>query len=193
MTYNFESTKKTYSVTVSVRDSKDSIGVADSATDDTIAVTINLTNVNEAPSVASGPTARTVSENSTEVGAYTASDPDASSTASWSVETSGDGRFFEISSSGVLSFRSAPDFEAPSDADGNNAYLLTVKVTDNGSPAMSATRVVLVTVRNVNEAPAIASGPSTPSVAENSTEVGAYTASDPDASSTFRWSVETGA
>ena len=189
VTYNFEASKKTYRVIVSVRDSKDAAGNANSATDDSIAVTINLTNVNEAPSVASGPAARTVSENSTEVGAYTASDPDASSTASWSVETSGDGRFFEISSSGVLSFRNAPDFEAPADADGNNAYLLTVKVTDNGSPAMSATRDVLVTVRNVNEAPAIASGPSTTSVDENSTAVGAYTASDPDASTTFSWSV----
>ena len=192
VTYNFESAKKTHSVTVSVRDGKDAAGNASTATDDTIAVTINLTNVNEAPAVASGPAARTVSENSTEVGAYRASDPDASSTATWSVETAVDGRLFEISSSGVLSFRSAPNFEMPSDSDRNNTYLLTVKVTDNGSPALSATRVVAVTVRNVNEAPAIASGPSTTSVAENSTEVGAYRASDPDASSTFRWSVETG-
>ena len=192
VTYNFEASKKTYSVTVSVRDGKDAAGNASTATDDTIAVTINLTNVNEAPAVTSGPAARTVSENSTEVGAYRASDPDASSTATWSVETAVDGRLFEISSSGVLSFRSAPNFEMPSDSDRNNTYLLTVKVTDNGSPALSATRVVAVTVRNVNEAPAIASGPSTTSVAENSTVVGAYTATDPDASSTFRWSVETG-
>ena len=39
--------KDTYSVTVSVRDSKDSSGNADTVTDDTITVTITVTDVNE--------------------------------------------------------------------------------------------------------------------------------------------------
>ena len=46
--YNFE-TKPSYTVIVNVRDSKDAAGDADNATDDTITVTINLTNVNETP------------------------------------------------------------------------------------------------------------------------------------------------
>ena len=55
VTYNFEATKNSYSVTVNVRDSKDSAGNTDTTIDATITVTINLTNVNEAPTVSSGP------------------------------------------------------------------------------------------------------------------------------------------
>ena len=40
-------TKSSYSVTVSVRDSKDDFGDADTATDDTIDVTITVINVDE--------------------------------------------------------------------------------------------------------------------------------------------------
>ena len=47
---NFE-TKPLYSVTVSVTDNKDSEGNADSTVDDTVAVTINVTNLDEAGSV----------------------------------------------------------------------------------------------------------------------------------------------
>ena len=45
--FNFEATKKIYTVTVNVRDSKDSAGYADTEVDDIIVVTITLTNVDE--------------------------------------------------------------------------------------------------------------------------------------------------
>ena len=35
-----------------------------------------------------------------------------------------------ISSSGVLTFRSAPDYENPADADMDNTYMVTVKADD---------------------------------------------------------------
>ena len=101
--YDFESSKKSYSVALNVRDSKDAAGVADTANDDSVAVTINLTNVNEAPSVASGPTSKGVPENSTAVATYTASDPDASTAYTWSVESADDGGKFDINSSGANS------------------------------------------------------------------------------------------
>ena len=47
MTYNYEATKKSYTVTVNVRDSKDVAGDANTVTDDSITVTINLTNAEE--------------------------------------------------------------------------------------------------------------------------------------------------
>ena len=47
-------------MTVNVRDSKDAAGNADTVVDDTIAVTINLTNVNEAPTFTSPPATATV-------------------------------------------------------------------------------------------------------------------------------------
>ena len=52
--FNFEATKKSYSVTIEVRDSKDAAGNSNATTDDTIMVTINLTNVNEPPTIVPG-------------------------------------------------------------------------------------------------------------------------------------------
>ena len=91
-------------MTVTVHDGKDPVGGASTVVDDEIVVTIDLTDVNEAPTFTSGPTSRNVSENSTSVATHTASDPDASDTLTWSVEGADDGSFFEISSDGVLSF-----------------------------------------------------------------------------------------
>ena len=64
--FNFEAAKNSYSVTVNVSDSKDVAGDADTVIDDTIAVTIDLTNEDEAgtvtlPSTFSGGTAATAS------------------------------------------------------------------------------------------------------------------------------------
>ncbi|HYC95654.1 MAG TPA: cadherin repeat domain-containing protein, partial [Sphingomicrobium sp.] len=51
--------------------------------------------------------------------------------------------------SGQISFVAAPDFEAPTDSDGNNSYVLVIQGTDaNGN---SATQTVTVTVLNVDE------------------------------------------
>ena len=55
---------------------------------------------------------------------------------------------------GQLAFKNAPDFENPADADMDNVYEITVKVTDNGvanKNKMSATRDVMITVTNDNE------------------------------------------
>ena len=55
---------------------------------------------------------------------------------------------------GLLSFKNAPDFENPADADMDNVYEITVKVTDSGvadKNKMSATRDVMIIVTNDNE------------------------------------------
>ena len=152
-------------MTVSVRDSKDSAGNADTTTDDTIVVTINLTNVNETPTFTSPPNTANFAENGTgTVVDFAASDVDASTTLSWSVESEGDGGKFNISSSGgVLTFKNAPDFETPTDVGAgamNNTYVVTVKVTDNGS-LDAHTHTITVSVTNVNEAPVITTGATT--------------------------------
>ena len=67
-----------------------------------------------------------------------------------------DGAFFQISSSGELSFKIAPDFEDKQDAGGDNDYDVTVKVAD--ALGRSATLSVTVTVTNDNEAPTIDAG-----------------------------------
>ena len=163
MTYNFEATKNSYTVTVNVHDGKDAAGntEANPVVDASIPVTINLTNVNEAPTVTGGSTTTSFPENSTDaVGTYTASDVDASDTPdtlTWSVEPADDGALFAITTNsdgeGVLTFAASPDFEDKQDAGANNVYDATVKVTDGGN--LSDTRDVAVTVTNVNEAPEI--------------------------------------
>ncbi len=188
--FNFEDTSNnSFSVTLNVRDSKDVAGDPDTTIDDTIAVTINLTNVNEAPMLTSPPTALNRPENSTAVHTYAATDVDADTVFSWSVQGADSGKF-EISSGGVLTFSNAPDFEMPTDTgdmNGNNVYVVTVKATDNGNPMMNDVHTLRVTVTDVNETPEITSGPAAISKDENTptTEIIAtYVATDPDVSST---------
>ena len=192
-TYNFEGTNS-YTVRVRVRDNKDSAGNADTLNDDVITVTINLTNVNEAPVVTGGTTGTNFPENGTAaIAAYTATDVDASDTQTWSVESADDGNLFEIgASSGMLSFKDPPDFENKRDAGADNVYNATMKVTD--ADGLSATRDVAVTVTDVNETPTITSGPAAFGVFENiptMVVIATYTATDVDATTgTMSWDLQ---
>ena len=56
---------------------------------------------------------------------------------------------FNISSRGVLTFAARPDYENPSDTGSNNAYDVTVEVTDSDGNTVSLD--VTITVINVNE------------------------------------------
>ena len=117
----------TYVVSVLVRDNG-SPSMIDSHT-----ITITVTDVNEAPVITSPPATKSVPENTTAVHTFAALDVDASDTKTWSVESADDGGKFDISSTGALSFKNAPDFETPTQSGGtNNDYVVTVKVTDGG-------------------------------------------------------------
>ena len=135
-------------MTVNVHDSLNDAGTADTAVDASMNVTINVTNVNEAPVIASGPTTKNVAENTTAVGTYTVTDMDMSDTISWSVE-SGDSSRFRINNNGELEFHNAPDFENKQDDGTDNIYNVTVRATDSGG--LFDTRAVAVTVTNVDE------------------------------------------
>ena len=194
--FNFESSKKSYSVTVNVRDSKDAAGNANTATDDTIAVTINLTNVNEAPEITNLLDAPNVPENSSGTILLMASDVDVPDTKTWSVETGDDGSKFQVTSGFLasLSFRDQPDFETPSQSgETDNEYVVTVKLTDSGG--LSDTLTFTVTVTNVNEPPKITTLAATYTgfnVDENeatSDVIKTYEAEDPDANSVLTWDV----
>ncbi|WP_342346072.1 cadherin domain-containing protein, partial [Shinella curvata] len=118
-----------------------------------------------------------VAENSTAVATITASD-DETDTVTFSISGGADASLFAINSkTGALSFKSAPDYEAPKDSGRNNVYDVTVKATDTGG--LFATQALKVTVTNVNEAPTITSSASV-SVAENKTAVTTVKATDPE-------------
>ena len=123
-------------------------------------VTIQVEDVDEAPEITSGPTAVNYDENSdtagtantAEVGTYAATDEDeddADSSLKWTLSGT-DARDFSISRAGVLSFRSPPDYEAPTDRrNPKNVYDVTVEVADDAGNKDS--RAVAVTIVNVDE------------------------------------------
>ena len=120
---------------------------------DTITVTVEVTDVDEAPEimkralVISGDRSISYPENGTNaVETYRASGPDATG-AAWTLEGD-DAGDFRISSSGELTFRATPDFENPADQGTNNVYNVTVKAT---SGDLSVSRLVTVTVTNEDE------------------------------------------
>ena len=183
-------------MTVKVRDSKDAAGAADTDTDDTIAVTINLTNVNEAPEITNLLTASNAPENSSGTILLMWSDVDVPDTQTWSVETTDDGDKFQIAGGFLptLSFKVQPNFEDPTDDDMNNTYVVKVKLTDSGG--VSDTVTFTVTVTNVNEAPEITTNSGAAyifSEAENtatSEVIETFEATDVDASTTLTWSLQ---
>lgn len=60
-----------------------------------------------------------------------------------------DAAAFTVNASGAISFRSAPDFEQPSDSDRDNSYLLTVQVADLSG---QTSRDLTINVTNVADA-----------------------------------------
>ena len=100
-------------------------------------------NPNNPPVIDGSTTSYSVIENQTSAFTVSATDADGDS-LTYSVSGGDDGALFNISSVGVVTFIAAPDFELPSDANTDNAYLLTVSVTD-GTASASASFTVTVT------------------------------------------------
>ena len=102
-----------------------------------------------------------VQENSLNVGTVTASDGDVQdSVVGYRVSGGLDRALFSITNGGVLSFRSAPDYENPADNGGNNVYFLVVEVTSGvGGRVRTATQSISVTVVDVDEVPSTPSAP----------------------------------
>ena len=71
-------------------------------------------------------------------------------TVTWSISGGFDAAEFTIGAdSGELTFKTAPDFETPTDEGANNVYVVVVGATD--SDTLSDTLVVLVTVTDVED------------------------------------------
>ena len=152
----------------------------------TKAVAITVTNVNEAPTITSGATASFAENGTGTVYTAAATDPDAGTTLTYSI-SGADASLFDINATtGAITFKSSPNYEAPGDAGGNNVYDVNVTASDGTN---STTKAVAITVTNVNEAPTITSG-ATASFAENGTGT-VYTAAatDPDAGTTLTYSI----
>ena len=165
-------TKASYSVTITVSDTK---------LTDSIDVTIDVTNVNEAPSFANSTATRAIPENTgsgEDIGAaVTATDPDTDDTLTYTLDGTDASSFSIVSTSGQLQTNVALDHETKA------SYSVTVTATDSDN--LSDTTTVTINVTNVNEAPNFTEGSSaTRAIAENTaseTNIGsAVSATDPD-------------
>ena len=161
-------TTPTYTLTVQVSD-----GTATA----TAAVTINVTDVNEAPVVTAQTTAFTVAEdanNGTAVGTVAATDPE-NDPLTFTITAGNTANTFAINaSSGVITVAGTPDRETTS------TYTLTVRASD---ASLSGTANFTVNVTDVNEAPVVIAQNAAFTVAENATNgtaVGTVAATDPE-------------
>ncbi|MFC0386556.1 cadherin-like domain-containing protein [Muricoccus vinaceus] len=129
------------------------------AFDDTMRqVSFTIHGVNDAPVItapnAGNPIAISFPENSTAaVTDVDASDVDGV-TISYSIVAGGDSNLFNISNTGVLTFKTAPDYEHPADCDANNFYVVTVQASDG---ALTDRQTITVKVQDVSESISIPS------------------------------------
>jgi len=179
---DFETTP-TFSLTVEVEDT--------SAATDSATVTINLTDVNDAPAIDNQtlPNLAENSANSTSVGTVSADDEDSGDSLTYSITAGNGAGAFAIDSgtgeitvadSSVLDFETTPTFS------------LTVGVEDTGALTDSAT--VTINLTDLNEAPTI-DNQTLPNLAENSvnsTSVGTVSADDVDTGDSLTYSITAG-
>ncbi|HEX9965204.1 MAG TPA: hypothetical protein VGB04_09500, partial [Allosphingosinicella sp.] len=141
------------------------------------ALAVTVRNVNEGAAFVTA-SALTVAENSATV-AISASDPEGDP-LSYRIEGGADsGKFFIVGGTGVLTFSTAPDYEAPGDAGADRVYDVIVRVTDGD---VSTLRTFAIAIANVAEGPIISSngGGATASfsVAENQAYATTVTSAD---------------
>ena len=157
-------------------------------------VTVRVTDVNDAPVFSPGTETVSIAENHTgPIAISRATDVDARDTLSYSIFDGVDASKFTINSStGALSFKTAPNYESPGSANRTNSYTLRVMVSD--SSGVGVLKAVTINVTNVNEAPTFSAGIETFSIAENQAGPIAITAAtDVDAGETLRYSIDGGA
>ncbi|MBA4165003.1 MAG: hypothetical protein C0510_10325, partial [Erythrobacter sp.] len=134
---------------------------------------------NSAPTITSA-AAVSVNENSAATGlTVTASDPDGDGVAFSIVGGADAARFTIDSATGALRFVAAPDFETPSDANGDNVFEVQVAASDG---TLQATQTIRVTVNNLNDNAPVITSAGAVTINENVTAVVQATASDADGS-----------
>lgn len=175
---DFDTLPNSFNYNIQASDAADSWSTAASVTFNITAAAPRITG----PSGGAGATASSVSvnENQTAVTSLTAN-----RAVTWTISGGADASKFTISATGVVTFVTAPDFEAPTDADSNNVYVFVVTATDAGG--LTSSQTVSVTVLDVADIAPVITGPggvagateTEMSVNENQTSVTTLTSSVP--------------
>ena len=139
-------TDNDYEVDVTVTDS--------GALTDTLMITVTVTDANDPPTITSMASV-SVDENTTAVIDIMATDPEGDTEGAgltYAITGGADMALFSVAvNTGVLTFMSAPDFEAPGDVGSDNVYNVQITVTDSGT--LTDVQDLAITVVDVNEAP----------------------------------------
>ena len=114
--------------------------------------TLSFTTADETAPIITGPSgsaagattsAISINENETAINKFTANE-----SVSWSLNGGADASLFSInSSSGALSFSSAPNYESPKDSDYGNDYVVGVRATDDSGN--TSDQILTVTIKDV--------------------------------------------
>jgi hypothetical protein len=156
------------------------VQVSDGEHNATHNLSVSVTGVNEPPVFTSQPNLN-MSEGQTMVGELNATDPDGDS-LSYSITGGPDQAKFDLNAtSGILSFKSPPDFEANASAGGNNAYVLTVRASDGTAESnLSLTVNVTDVYETAPNNPPLFTTPAFVNAPENQSFATDLNATDPD-------------
>ena len=105
-----------------------------SSFDEPFKLRVNGPAINSPPAITTM-SPQSVAENMTAVVTLAATDTDTGDTLTWSKNGGADASAFALTTAGVLSFASAPNFEDPTDTGTDNGYEVTVRVSDGTAPA----------------------------------------------------------
>ena len=132
-------TDNVYQVTLEVSDSN-----ANTATQ---VLAIEVTNVNETPTITSATSANILENNTTTIYTASATDPE-NDTLTYDLSGTDQDDFIINPSSGAISFAATPNYEAPTDADTDNDYQVTLEASDGSN---TVTQELTFTITDVNE------------------------------------------
>ena len=137
----------------------------------TVTATATTATTNAAPAFTSSATF-SAAENQTAAGTVEASDSDTGdSVTGYAIQGGADRSKFSIgAASGVLTFRSAPNFEDATDDDASNTYVVVVRATSGtGAREKTEDQTITVTVTDVDgEAPGVPGAPTVSSASVSS-------------------------
>ncbi|MFO0819078.1 MAG: Ig-like domain-containing protein [Pirellulales bacterium] len=145
----------------------------------TAIITVDVQPLNDNSPIFTSAAAATVPENSTAVLTINATDADRPiQTITYSLVGGADQSRFTIVSGNQLRFVTSPDYENPTDANGDRVYLVQIQADDN--LGRTTVQSVSVTVSAVNDNAPSFTSPTTVTVAENTTVVHTLSAIDAD-------------
>ena len=156
------------------------------------AIVLSVIDANDAPVITSNgggaAAAITLGENFSTVTTVSALDEDAGAVIRYAIIGGADAALFTIDAvTGVLSFRTTPNFEAPADANRDNIYDVVVEAFDGNGGSDQQELAIAVTDSNDPPQDLVLSATSVLEGAANGTLIGMASATDPDAGAVLRY------